>query len=433
MRITNKMLANNFLSDMTANLNNMQKMQRQLSTGKEFSKPSDNPFAVARSMQMNSAIDANKQYNSNIKDTINWLDTTDTALGQIGNVFQSIREKLVSAGSAAYGTDERQKIKDEMNQRVSQISQILNTNFDGEYIFGGSRATTKPVDVKNDGTNTTLIYNSKDGTELPTKAPVQSEIVNSLDKTWSGKKISFKVDGVTNPVDITLGTFTSTDKVGDLVANINEQISSKSDLNGKVVAQATDDGRVAFKVLSDSNGKDYSVSIASTGLTTSEISASMIGQPISSMQFDTIGSKRAIEISQGVTVDYNVTATDIMSFKDKSGNSCDLRTVLSKIVTDLGDPTKTNDLTTTDLNNLDTAMANLLKVRSEVGAKGNRMDSAKEQNEQSNQDMTEILSKTEDIDITEKTMDYATMQTVYLASLQTSAKVLQPTLMDYVR
>jgi len=60
------------------------------------------------------------------------------------------------------------------------------------------------------------------------------------------------------------------------------------------------------------------------------------------------------------------------------------------------------------------------------------MDSAQEKNEDSNFNMTEILSKNEDIDITEKTMEFAVMQTVYMASLQTSAKVIQPSLLDYL-
>ena len=38
-----------------------------------------------------------------------------------------------------------------------------------------------------------------------------------------------------------------------------------------------------------------------------------------------------------------------------------------------------------------------------------------------------------DIDITEKVMEYSVMQTVYMASLQTSAKVIQPSLLDYIR
>ena len=102
MRVTNKMLSDNYLSDMNVNLQNMQTVQQQMSTGKNFSKPSDDPFNVARSMQMNTSINANTQYNNNITNVSNWLDTTDTALGQLGNVFQGIREKLVSAGNAGY-------------------------------------------------------------------------------------------------------------------------------------------------------------------------------------------------------------------------------------------------------------------------------------------------------------------------------------------
>ena len=90
-------------------------------------------------------------------------------------------------------------------------------------------------------------------------------------------------------------------------------------------------------------------------------------------------------------------------------------------------------LTNEDLAGVKAAMTNVLKVRSEVGSKQNRMESAEARNVDANFNMTEILSTTEDIDITERTMEYATMQTVYMASLQTSAKVLQPSLLDYLR
>ena len=62
----------------------------------------------------------------------------------------------------------------------------------------------------------------------------------------------------------------------------------------------------------------------------------------------------------------------------------------------------------------------------------NRMESAMETNEDQNYNMTDILSSSEDIDFTEKTMEYAVMQTVYTASLQTSSKVLMNTIMDYI-
>ena len=340
MRVTNKMLSNNFLRDMNVNLQNMSKLQQQMTSGKEISSPSDDPFKVARAMQLHSDINSNKQYNENIQDTINWLDTTDTSLGQAGDVMQRVRELLVSAGNASYGSNEKRAIKDEINQKVGELAQIMNTNFDGKYLFGGSRGTTKPMDTLVDATskNTSLVYFKKGGGVLT----------------------------VSNP-----------------------------------------------PVTTDAGYDDY----------------------------NQIGTKLNVEISQGVTIDYSVSANDLTQFTE-SGKDYDLRQIFTNIVNHLdgktddgtaADPGATSKLTTTDLQAVTDAINNTLRLRSEVGAKQNRMDSAKTKNEDENFNMTDILSHIEDIDITQKTMEYSTMQTVYMASLQTSAKIIQPSLMDYLR
>jgi len=139
MRITHGVMVNNFLSDMDNNLNTLNKLQRQANTGKVFSKPSDDPFRVSRAMQMYAQINGNKQYNRNIKDVINWMDTTDTALNQITECLQRVEELIVSAGNATYGTEEFLAIKEEINERVAEYGQILNTTFDGKYNFATRR------------------------------------------------------------------------------------------------------------------------------------------------------------------------------------------------------------------------------------------------------------------------------------------------------
>ncbi|MEL5865111.1 flagellin, partial [Clostridium cochlearium] len=150
-----------------------------------------------------------------------------------------------------------------------------------------------------------------------------------------------------------------------------------------------------------------------------------------------MGEKLVTEISQGVRIEYNTTAVDVIEFKDNKGKDRDLREILEDIVAHLDSPDSDADavkkITNEDLAALDAVMDNILKLRSQVGAKGNRMESALEKNKEENFNLTEILSKTEDIDLTEKTMEYAVAISVYMASLQTSARVLQPTLMDYVR
>lgn len=319
MRITNSILVNSFMGDMNRNLNNMHTIQKQQTSGKEFSKPSDNPFKVARSMQMYSEIYANKQYNSNIKETINWMDTTDAALGQATSSLQRIRELMISSGDAAYGSGELNAIKDEINEKVAEFGQILNTSFDGKYIFGGTDGTTKPVKVTTD--------------------PITKE----------------------NKLEFASGT----------IDNLSKSLS--------------------------------------------------------------------VEISVGVNVEYNVNTVQVLNYNkgnDVAGNNDtvnDVSKLLSDIMTHLNDPAQKASVTNGDLTEMDKAIDNLLSLSSKVGAMQNRMESAKDLNEEQNFNMTEILSANEDIDVVEKAMEYATMQTIYLASLQTSAKVIQPTLMDYLR
>lgn len=319
MRVTNQMMTNSFLRDMNRNLNNLSKLNKQLTTGKEISKPSDNPFKTARIMQMYSDISANKQYNENIKDTINWLDTTDVALEQIGNSFQRVRELMVSSGNASYGSDELKAIKDEINEKVNEIGQILNTNFDGKYIFGGTKSSSKPVGVNTVDGNNSLSFIDKSGNDT-----VDENILNQ------------------------------------------------------------------------------------------------------------ISSKLVVEISQGVNMEYNVNAKEILNFKDASGNEIDVMSLMNDIINNLQSE-NSSDVVNGNLADIDSVLSNINKLRGEVGAKQNRMDSAKAQNEEQNLSMTEILSKTEDIDLAEKTIEVATLQSVYVASLQTSAKILQSTLIDFIR
>ena len=145
-----------------------------------------------------------------------------------------------------------------------------------------------------------------------------------------------------------------------------------------------------------------------------------------------------VEVSQGVFINYNTTAADILEYKDKTGTSKSVVSVLNDIIKNLNsskDPTNPGDIskvTGEGLTQIDAIIQNVLQKRSEVGAMTNRMESAQAKNEDENLNMTDILSKTEDIDFTEKMMEYSVMQTIYMAALQTSAKILPQTILNYL-
>lgn len=519
MRVTNRMLANNFLTDMTTNLNNLQTLQQQLTSGKEIRRPSDDPLRVARAMQLHSEIGINKQYNENIKDTLSWLEQTDTALGQLGDQSQRIRELLVSAGNVAYGTDERKKINDEIKEIIGQMSQTLNASFDGRYVFGGTRGTAKPVNVikgpmvtkpqktskSPDGSGDAKVtvtekFDPKENTDYTVE--IKKEVGKKAEVTFkeSGKDTTIDAtkvdkweleDGISLEVDkdgkmsfIKDGETATFDKAGTkanfkngIEVSIDATNSKITVTDGKDAAETTDytytitgtttvekvekvkkdgadgtngtknetlpkinkweleDKGIAFEMKEEKlvDGVTYEFTALADGQTCL-VYADRFGDKISQPE-DIMSEKLVTEISQGVRVEYNITAVDVIKFNDNKGNDRDLRIILEDIVKHLesDDPKDIKKITNEDLAALDAVMDNILKLRSQVGAKGNRMESALEKNKEENFNLTEILSKTEDIDLVEKTMEYAVAISVYMASLQTSARVLQPTLMDYVR
>ncbi len=346
MRVTNQMMSTSYLKDLNRNLNNLNTLQTQLTTGKEINKASDNPFKTARIMQMYSDISANKQYNENIKDTISWLDTTDTALYQLGSTSQRIRELMVSSGNAIYGSDEKKAIKNEINQLINQTAQILNTNFDGKYVFGGTKSLSKPVGVEKDSNgNNILVFKDADG--------------NSFNE--EGKAYIKNTDG-----------------------------TIERDANGNLKVEA--------------NSKpEYE---------------NLLKQMKSSL---------SVEVSNGVNMDYNVCAPNILISK-KGTNAMKL---LNDVVNNL-DKENSSEVLNNNLADMDLFIANINNIRGEVGSKQNRMETAKTQNEDQNSSMKEILSKTEDVDMAEKTIELATLQSVYVASLQVSAAIIQKSLVDFI-
>ncbi|HZK34614.1 MAG TPA: flagellar hook-associated protein FlgL [Bacillota bacterium] len=136
------------------------------------------------------------------------------------------------------------------------------------------------------------------------------------------------------------------------------------------------------------------------------------------------------EISERVSLGINIPGSWINEGRFEGDLSEDLATTLNNIVAALSTG---DDSAEPVIGKLEEHIDNVLALRAEMGAKYNRLEAAKHKNEEESLNMTELLSKTEDIDFAGKIMEYMTMQNVYMASLSTGAKIMMPTLLDFLR
>ncbi|WAM33059.1 flagellar hook-associated protein FlgL [Caldicellulosiruptor morganii] len=149
MRITNNMMVNNFLINLNKNLARLDDLQFKMATGKKIRYPSDDPVITARSLRLRTDVSEIEQLQKNVDDATSWVDTTESALADITESLQRIRELAVRGANGTNTKEDMAQIAKEVSQIKEHIIQVGNTNYAGRYIFSGFKTDTAPL--KDDG------------------------------------------------------------------------------------------------------------------------------------------------------------------------------------------------------------------------------------------------------------------------------------------
>jgi len=158
----------------------MEKSQYRLSTGRNFSRPSDDPVAVTRSLQIRTDLSRTDQYIKNIRDGITWLDQTETTLMELNELIGRAYTLAVDAAGGAKTPEDRRIIADEVLQIQEQLVQAANASYAGRYLFGGHNTSSKPFVMDGDPGEYTLTYNGMDMAALA--APENAALLEAAKK-----------------------------------------------------------------------------------------------------------------------------------------------------------------------------------------------------------------------------------------------------------
>lgn len=128
--------------------------------------------------------------------------------------------------------------------------------------------------------------------------------------------------------------------------------------------------------------------------------------------------------------DHTKVRVDVDGLTAFGGGDAQLFTVLSTISTQLqDDPTALAD----SLGNLDAAAQSLRNAHSSVGARYNQLTQMQRAADDRVLNLAQQLSDVEDIDLPKTITELSLQQTAYQAALAATAKVVQPSLVDFLR
>ena len=152
-RITTSMMSRGILTDLNDVATRVSDTQRKLSTGKQLTRPSDDPFALGRALGLRSDVDGLVQYQRNATDAEGWTSASDTALGSLTDIAQRGRELLVRGASGTSSASERGMIADEIDQLIEAAKQQANTTQGGRALFSGTATNAKAYVTGSDAYN----------------------------------------------------------------------------------------------------------------------------------------------------------------------------------------------------------------------------------------------------------------------------------------
>jgi flagellin len=136
LSINNNFLSLNAQRSLAEHTNEVTRLVSRLSSGVGIASAADDPAGQAITGRMKSQVTGMREAMRSINDTTSMLQVADSALSNINDGLQRLRELAVASGNGSYTTSDRDTLQEEANQILSQITLTGNgASFNHQAIF----------------------------------------------------------------------------------------------------------------------------------------------------------------------------------------------------------------------------------------------------------------------------------------------------------
>ena len=230
-------MTSKYLNSVQSSLQRIDKLTTQINTQQEINKVSDDPYKAIKIMNLKNDIKDVERYNANCDEAVGWLNTIDSSLESVGTLAGDIKV-LLSSISGTLSNNEVKNILKDINGKVEEIGNALNSEYTGNYILSGSATDEPPILINKDANGVvTLSINpainkDKMGVELSGGVvyDYSMDIESALGK--GGLDILNNISSLLNKPDMVMGGVL--DSINAIDGFINDNLSNRVLIGSKV-------------------------------------------------------------------------------------------------------------------------------------------------------------------------------------------------------
>jgi len=412
MRVTNSMLTDLVQRHINQSLSSLQKLQMRLASGKVLLEASDDPVGASLAVSLRAAITAREQLQKNGDSARDRLTAAEKALDGIQSLLVSVRSLAVKGADEAGGAEQRRTLADQVNQSLEGLYEHSRSRFGEDYLFGGTEISALPYTPTRNGSRPTVLTGFNAVTD-PALALDAAGLPGAV-TTGSFSVSIYDAAGVlTSSGSVTLSAGVTT--LNSLAASLGS-LGLGAAVGGDNRLTITAPAGGSFTLTGDSSGTLTALGL--DGFRSGEIAA-VTANPKG------ISGQQLREILSGVTMAANVTGPEVFT------GSVDLfQTLIS-----LRDALRANNTSaiSATLTELDVGSSQVSAATGSIGGRIQRLDAAQDTLTADLARVKELLSRIEDADIAEITLDFQRQEQLFQAALQAGARLIQPSLLDFLR
>ena len=183
MRITTKMMQNTSLRNLNINKARHEMLMNQMSTGKNITRPSDDPVIAIRALKLNSSLDKIDQYyKKNAADAASWLELTDAAIATVNGILSNdIKANINQICNSYMNVKDREAVILSLTNAVKEIYSTGNADSAGRSLFTGYR-TDMPLTMKSDKFEKNVITEQLTNAAIDKKTFVRTGNLKSINE-----------------------------------------------------------------------------------------------------------------------------------------------------------------------------------------------------------------------------------------------------------
>ncbi|MCA8968242.1 MAG: flagellar hook-associated protein FlgL [Planctomycetes bacterium] len=456
--------------DIRSNALELNTYREQLSTGKRINRPSDDPSSFLRILPLQNDIANVRRFIDNAEIADETFTTASASLEEVSSLMAEAKRLAVQGANGTLSASDRSNLGAAVDQILRQIVGIANSKLGDRYLFSGTAASRQPFElievdglafVRYFGTDNEVTIEVAPGTETVLTSSGRKVFLaggrgdtrylgnsgvaagTGTDSGTGRGRLHLEHTGFTGlPAGIAPGAGGS-QELGNLsyittagppqTISINGGPISEFDNTSTNLLVETGDGRKVYLDMSAWTPATISGSFQSEGRMSWDD-----GRTWTNIDFSSTNQQLVHSVT-GEVVNIDSTGIDGTGLTeirfDGTFDPFNSLVALRDLLRDedgLG-PELVSERLTDLIGDIDNAAEVVLESLRDVGARGSQMELTKTRMNSLEVTLMSSLSREEDVDLAETILRMTQADTSYQASLQVGSRVIQRTLLDYLR